>query len=161
MRLILACTCAVCCAGLGVFSALRLDRRAAVTRVWANALRRMESAAAHLSLPLEDLLRYGAGDEVPALSRMADALSARPQMGAGALIPDRPPEMAPSEWREIDRCLSALDGENRLLQLEALRQARLFLTPLCRKAAADASRLKKARLAVGFLSGAALFILLC
>ena len=148
------------CVALGVSAANRLNRRQEVLQAWENALLRMDAAITHSAAPLaEALLRGG----TPALLELRRRLEVLPAAPAEELLSGLPWEntLLPPELDTLQNCLSLLFSPSLQEQSQALACARTQWAAY--RAACREARDKNARLYVslGWLGGAAAFILLC
>ena len=155
---------AVACVALGINAAGRLNRREAALRAWENALLRMDAAVNHSAVPLEDVLGRGAGDDnLPVLTALMQRLNTMPASSDAELLDGLPWEdtLLPPELGTLKDCLSALFTPSLQTQSQALAYAqsecRMYRQSCCE------AREKNARLyiSLGWLGGAAVFILLC
>ena len=155
---------AVACVALGINAAGRLNRREAALRAWENVLLRMDAAVNHSAAPLEEVLRRGAADDnLPVLTELLQRLNAMPAASAAELLDGLPWEdtLLPPELGTLKDCLSSLFSPSLQTQSQALAYAqsecRMYRQSCCE------AREKNARLyiSLGWLGGAAVFILLC
>ena len=155
---------AVACVALGINAAGRLNRREAALRAWENALLRMDAAVNHSAAPLEEVLRRGAADDnLPVLTELLQRLNTMPASSAAELLDGLPWEdtLLPPELGTLKDCLSSLFSPSLQTQSQALAYAqsecRMYRQSCCE------AREKNARLyiSLGWLGGAAVFILLC
>ena len=162
MHMLLAALSAVACGALGTLYSRRMSLRHRLIAAWDEALQRMEIAVLHGGA-LGEILTAGAGEQLPLLRTAAEQLRLCPAMEREAWLSAlcwgdllNPPD------REIlAAALMGLWAADREEQLRALRygqaQWRLIL---------ETSRERQARSAglysrLGWLAGAALFILAC
>ena len=155
---------AVACVALGINAAGRLNRREAALRAWENALLRMDAAVNHSAAPLEEVLRRGAADDnLPVLTALMQRLNTMPASSAAELLDGLPWEdtLLPPELGTLKDCLSSLFSPSLQTQSQALAyvqsECRMYRQSCCE------AREKNARLyiSLGWLGGAAVFILLC
>ena len=148
------------CVALGLSAANRLNRREETLQAWENALLRMDAAITHSAASLSEVLHRGG---MPALLELRRRLEAMPAASTEALLSDLPWENAllPPELDTLQNCLSLLFSPSLQEQAQALAYARSQWT-VYRKASREALD-KNARLyaSLGWLGGAAVFILLC
>ena len=148
------------CVALGMGAMNRLNRREEALTAWENALLRMEAAIAHSAATLSEALLRG---NMPALLELRRRLKDRPAASAEELLSGLPLEntLLPAELDTLQNCLSLLFSPSLQEQAQALAYARSQWA-LYRKASREA-RDKNARLYVslGWLGGAAVFILMC
>lgn len=152
------------CVALGMSAANRLNRREAVLQAWESALLRMDAAVNNSAAPLEDVLRRGAADDnLPVLTELLNRLETLPASSASELLDRLPWEdtLLPAEKETINDCLTALFSPSLQTQSQALAYAQSqwrMYRQSCREA-----RDKNVRLytSLGWLGGAAVFILLC
>lgn len=159
---ILALAAAFSCAALGTLASRRIGARWRLARAWMGALERME-AAARQGNPLGEVLRRGAGKEVPLLRQAAEALEAGPArapaewlagLGWDALL-------LPEEKDALTECLSGLLTPEREGQLRALGRCESQWAETVRRCRAEWDQNGGLYRRLGWLSGAALFILMC
>lgn len=152
------------CVALGMSAANRLNLREAVLQAWESALLRMDAAVNHSAAPLEEVLRRGAADDnLPVLTELLSRLETLPASSASELLDRLPWEdtLLPAEKETINDCLTALFSPSLQTQSQVLAYAQSqwrMYRQSCREA-----RDKNARLytSLGWLGGAAIFILLC
>ena len=152
------------CVALGMSAANRLNWREAILQAWESALLRMDAAVNNSAAPLEDVLRRGAADDnLPVLTELLSRLETLPASSASELLDRLPWEdtLLPAEKETINDCLTALFSPSLQTQSQALAYAQSqwrMYRQSCREA-----RDKNARLytSLGWLGGAAVFILLC
>lgn len=163
MRLLLALLSAGVCAALGITAANRLRERERLLQSWKRALETMALSAAHRPAGIPELLRRGAGEQLPLLFRAAALLEREPALSPDAFWARLPPDplLTRQETEALQEGFRGLFSPDAQLQLQALSCAREQLTrfhALSRETAEKNSRLYTS---LGFLSGAALFILIC
>ena len=151
------------CVALGMSAANRLNLREAGLQTWENALLRMDAAVNNSAAPLVEVLRRGAADNLPVLLELISRLETRPASSASELLDRLPWEdtLLPAEKETINDCLTALFSPSLQTQSQALAYAKSqwrMYRQSCREA-----RDKNVRLytSLGWLGGAAVFILLC
>ena len=151
------------CAALGMSAARRLTRREALLIAWDGALLRMEGAVTHSGMGLTDVLRQGMGEGNAALEELIRRLSRTPAAAPEALTDGLPwDELLTAPEREtLVACLRGLFCPTLEQQAQTIAAARSRWTALlgrCRE-----KREKDGRLyaSLGWLGGAAAFILLC
>ena len=152
------------CVALGMSAANRLNRREAILQAWESALLRMDAAVNNSAAPLNEVLRRGAADDnLPVLTELLSRLETLPASSASELLDRLPWEdtLLPAEKETIKDCLIALFSPSLQTQSQALAYAQSqwrVYRQSCREA-----RDKNARLytSLGWLGGAAVFILLC
>ncbi len=162
MHLILAVLAAGLCGLIGILAAGRLQKRENSLMHWQEALVRMENAITHGQLPLPDVLMAG-GERVELLNDLAKHLQAEPVIGLMALWRSVEPDdlLTEPEWALLTGCMEGLSATSLEMQRTAVHYAReqwvQYLT------AGRMARERNARLyqSLGWLCGAALFILLC
>ena len=144
-------------------AANRLNLREAGLQTWENALLRMDAAVNNSAAPLVEVLRRGAADNLPVLLELISRLETRPASSASELLDRLPWEdtLLPAEKETINDCLTALFSPSLQTQSQALAYAKSqwrMYRQSCREA-----RDKNVRLytSLGWLGGAAVFILLC
>lgn len=150
----------IACGALGVLSARRVSRRLDTAEQWDAALRRMESAAAQ-GRTLPDILRAGAESGAACLDVGAKLLEDTPALSPDAWLARLPWDglLLPREQAILSACLSALFSPSRDEQTLFLRTAQSQwqeVVRACRQAQQTKARLYRQ---LGWLGGAALFIL--
>ena len=160
---LLALAAAGACAALGMSASRRLSKRCALLTLWDGVLLRMEGAVTHSGAGLMAVLRQGAGDEIPALNelirRMDQSPAASPEVLTGGLPWNE--LLSPDERQTLADCLRSLFSPTLTQQAQAIAAARdQWAVYLCR---CKEKREKDGKLYVslGWLAGAAAFILLC
>ena len=163
LRGAMALMAAAACVALGLWAARRLARREEMLNAWEGALLRMEGAVTHSGAGLRDVLKAGARDELPVLGELALRLQQTPAAGADALLSGLPwnPLLTDAERNALLECLRGLFSPTLTSQAQAIAYA-LEQWAVFRRLGREAMD-KNGRLYVnlGWLSGAALFILLC
>ena len=163
MNGLLALAAASGCAAFGMSASRRLSKRCALLTLWDGALLRMEGAVTHSGAGLMAVLRQGAGEEIPVLNELIRRMDQSPAVSPEALTDGLPWDelLSPDERQTLTACLRGLFCPTLTQQAQALSAARdqwaVFLR-LCRE-----KREKDGKLYVslGWLGGAAAFILLC
>ena len=152
------------CVALGMSAANRLNRREAILQAGESALLRMDAAVNNSAAPLNEVLRRGAADDnLPVLTELLSRLETLPASSASELLDRLPWEdtLLPAEKETIKDCLIALFSPSLQTQSQVLAYAQSqwrMYRQSCREA-----RDKNVRLytSLGWLGGAAVFILLC
>lgn len=151
------------CVALGRSAAERLNRRDALLQAWESALLHMEAAVNHSGAELKDVLRRGAEEENAVLSELLRRMEATPAASTDALLVALPWDslLLPNEQDTLKNCLASLFSPSLQAQAQALSYA-LAQWAVYRSSFREA-RDKNARLyaSLGWLGGAAVFILLC
>ena len=151
------------CVAVGRSAANRLNRRDTALQTWDSCLLRMDAAVNHSAAPLSDVLRRGAAEGEPVLLELLRRLEAMPAAPPSELLADLPwDDLLFSQERDtLKDCLAGLFSSTLQTQAQALAYARAQWAAY-RKACREA-RDKNARLysSLGWLGGAAVFILLC
>lgn len=158
--MIFALLCAAACAALGHLAARRRGQRLETVLAWEEALARLEEGARR-GYALTELL--DSCGNVPALRAAAAALDRAPAMDAEAWLSSLPWEslLLPGEKETLRRCLRGLLLPRQDMQCRAVGQARETwrrVVEACRREAEEGGRLCRR---LGWLGGAAAFILLC
>ena len=161
MRLILSLTAAGACVLMGLSRAARLQAREKALEEWAEAMARMESAVTHFSPPIADILREGAVC-APALGALDRLLAASPARPLDELWQETPRDetIKETEWAALGECLRGLQETTAARQREAIRRAREKWTPLVVSARKARERGVRMYCSLGWLGGAAVFILM-
>ena len=151
------------CAAMGRAAGGRLIIRERALNDWEGAFSRMEGAAAHLTDGLPALLRRGDGGRVPALNALADRLEERPAALPEELTESLPFEdcLTPAERDTARECLLGLFAPTRDQQLRALGYAREQWAHFRQTSREKREKNGKLYVTLGWLAGAALFILMC
>ena len=154
---------AISCVALGMSAANRLNRRDEALQTWEGTFLRMDAAVNHSAAALEEVLQKGAAEDLPVLKELIRRLETTPAASISDLLKDLPWDdtLLPTERDTIKDCLTSLFSPSLQTQSQALAyaQAQWWLyRQACREA-----RDKNARLytSLGWLGGAAMFILLC
>ena len=162
MHLVLAFLSAASCIALGALASRRLSARERAIGQWDAALQRME-AALDRGLDLPGLLRLGAGEQVDWLAQAADKLEAAPTLNEKTLLTllPLPPLLTAAERQTLRDCLETLFSPSPEVLSQALAYTRAQWAHF-RKISRDALE-SNGRLycSLGWLAGAALFILIC
>lgn len=163
MRLFLAMAAAGACVFLGWRSQRRLLTREETLGAWAAAFSRMEGAVLHTGDSLPELMRRGGGERIRALKELADRIGETPAAPVEELLRDLAwDESLTEEEKETGlECLSGLFSSTRDQQARALRDAREAWRRYVLSAREARERNGKMYLSLGWLAGAALFILIC
>lgn len=161
MQLILSLTAAGACVLLGLCRASRLMSREKALEGWADAMARMESAVTHFSPPISDILREGAAC-APALAAVGKLMEAAPARPLDELWRELPCDDAirDAEWAMLGDCLRGLQETTVARQREAIRRTREKWSPLLLSARKARERGVRAYCSLGWLGGAAVFILM-
>ena len=151
------------CALLGALCARRLDARERAMEFWENALARMASAVETGGAGLPEILRAGADGGENTLAQAARLLEEKPALSQGdwlsALVWE--PLLTERETAALRDALSGLFAATVGPQKKALAQAQEKWRGFARAAREAADKNRRLYCSLGFLGGAALFILLC
>lgn len=163
MQVILAFLGAAACIALGMLAADRLSQRDHMLHAWECALQRMEAAVSVGGLNLPGVLLKGAGENVPMLAQAAMYLKNEPSLSHQALIArlDWAGLFTPAEREILQECLTGLFAPTQQMQLQALQYAKeqwALFRRIGREARENNARLYAS---LGWLAGAAVFILMC
>ncbi|MBE5787369.1 MAG: hypothetical protein E7324_07495 [Clostridiales bacterium] len=160
MKALIALAAAAACVALGGISARRLALREEETRRWDRALMTLEGELEGGGLPLPQLMEKAGVDTLKTGAQLLrDHPGLSPEEMGARLSP--PPLLTPPEWQIILTALRGLFAPTVPQQLMGLRHARgewARALETCRTAAEKNIRLYQS---LGWLSGAAVFILLC
>lgn len=153
---------AAACVGLGFAANDRAHRRADHLKAWDGALLRMENAVVHTAAPLTEALAKGAQEGEPVLKALLERLKTAPAAAPRAFLKDLPwnPLLAREEQKVLQDCLLSLFSASLQEQAQALSYARAQWARLLAQAAEKRERTGKLYLSLGWLGGAAVFILL-
>jgi len=160
MRLMLAVIGAICCIALGMLSGKRIKDRENCLSEWERALMHMEGALQAGGMAVPELMEAG-GSAILMLT--AEKLRENPALTPEqlfSLLPAQAPLTAP-EREVISALFSGIFAPDRERQLRAVSYARQQMArhaSLYREAAEKNIRLYQS---LGWLSGAAAFILMC
>ena len=163
MRWLIGLLAAGACAALGGWAARRLSLRVDTLNAWEGALSRMEGMAQHLAMGLPDMLRRASGGQIPCLDILADRIVSDPTRAPEELLRDLPWEpWLSGEERETARdCLLGLFAPTADQQLRAIRFAGEQWQHFRRISREQRERNGRLYRSLGWLGGAALFILMC
>ena len=163
VRLLMAMAAAGVCVYLGQRAGKRLSVREDTLDAWAGAFLRMEGAVLHLGDSLPELLRRGCGERLPALCVFADRIGETPGSSAEDMLRGFAWDAClTAEERETAReCLAGLFATTRDQQARALQYAQAQWRRYLRSAREIRERNGKLYRTLGWLAGAALFILIC
>ncbi len=163
MNGLLALAAAGSCAALGMNASRRLSKRCALLTLWDGALLRMEGAVTHSGAGLKDVLWQGVGGDNAVLKelirRMDQSPAASPETLTGGLPWDE--LLSPDERQTLADCLRGLFTPTLTQQAQALAVARDQWAVLLRRCRAKREKDGKLYVSLGWLAGAAAFILLC
>ncbi len=161
MRLILSLTAAGACVLMGLCRAARLQAREKTLEEWGEAMARMESLVTHFSPPIPEILHEG-GACAPTLHTLETQYALAPAQGLKQLWRALPREapLKDEEWALLGDCVGGLGETTATRQKEALRRAREKWSPLMVSARKARERGVKMYCSLGWLGGAAVFILM-
>ena len=151
------------CAALGMNASRKLAQREALLTRWDGALLRMEGAVSHSSAGLMAVLRQGAGEGNAVLEELVRRLLASPAASQETLMESLPwDELLSSAEREtLSACLRSLFSPTLAQQAQALAAARDQWAVHLRCCREKREQDGKLYVSLGWLAGAAAFILLC
>ena len=151
------------CVALGIGAAERLNRRDRMLQAWEKALFRMDAAVNHSGAELKEVLRRGAEEENAVLSELLRRMEATPAASTDTLLAALPWDglLLSAERDTLQNCLASLFSPSLQAQAQALSYA-LAQWAVYRSACRE-TREKNIRLytSLGWLGGAAVFILFC
>ena len=163
MNGLFALTAAGACAVLGMNASRNLTQREAVLTAWDGALSRMEGAVNHSGAGLMDVLKQGAAEENTVLHalirRMLSSPAASPEALTNGLPWDEP--LFSEERETLAACLRGLFSPTLAQQAQALSDARNQWTAYLRRCREKREKDGRLYVSLGWLGGAAAFILLC
>ncbi len=150
------------CAALGMSASRRLARREALLIFWNEALLRMEGAVVHSGAGLMDVLRQGAGEQCAVLDELIRRLLASPAASPDALTGDLPWDdlLSSAERDTLSACLRGLFSPTLEQQAQAIETARDEWAVHLRRCREKRERDGRLYVSLGWLAGAAAFILL-
>ena len=160
MRWFPAALAAAGCVALGVWASRRLEKREQALRDWESALMRMEGAVLRGGESLPGILREGG---TPLLEEAARRIETSPAPSPREWAKQLPWDelFTPAELDVLKDCLAGLFAPTAEAQLRSIAHAReqwALFRRLGREAMEKNARLY---LSLGWLAGAAVFILIC
>lgn len=160
MGFIPAALAAAACVALGMGASRRLSLREKILSQWDAALLRMKGALDR-GESLNHVLREGKGE--PTVDALSQRMAESPALPPEQLLRDLPwnDALSSPEREALGECLLALFSPSLSQQAEALAYARAQWSPFPLKARAAREKDGKLYVSLGWLAGAALFILLC
>ena len=163
MNGLLALAAASGCAALGMSASRRLARRCTLLTAWDGALLRMEGAVTHSGAGLTAVLKQGAGEGNAVLEALIRRMEASPAASPEALTDGLPWDelLSPDERETLAACLRGLFSPTLTQQAQALASARDQWAVHLRRCREKREQDGKLYVSLGWLSGAAAFILLC
>ena len=163
MNGLLALAAAGACAALGMSVSRRLSKRCALLTLWDGALLRMEGAVTHSSAGLRDVLRRGAEEENAVLRELIRRMDQSPAASPEALIEALPWDelLSPDERQTLVDCLRGLFCPTLTQQAQTLSMARDQWAVMLRRCREKREKDGRLYVSLGWLGGAAAFILLC
>lgn len=161
-RAFFALTAAALCAGKGLKERNRLCRREETLSWWLSALRRLHEAFSLRGASIPQALLFSSGGEDNPLSQLAKALSEAPSSDVQGMIGGLSfdPLLSMEEVSALKGCLLSLFSPELSCQASAASRAAGQFEEYLNLAAEKRGRLGKTYTSLGFLAGAALFILL-
>ena len=163
MNGLLALTAAGACAVWGMNASRALAQREALLTAWDGALSRMEGAVAHSGAGLMAVLKQGAAEENTVLRelirRLSQSPAASPEELTAALPWDEP--LSPVERETLSACLRGLFSPTLVQQAQAIAAARNQWAEYLRRCREKREKDGRLYVSLGWLGGAAAFILLC
>ena len=162
MSVLPAMAAAGACVTLGMGASGRLAQREALLNTWDGALTRMEGAVTHSGAGLIDVLKKGAGEDCPVLAELSRRLAQAPAADPAALVKDLPWDglLSPAERETLSACLLSLFAPTLTQQARAIAAAREEWAVFRRQCREKRDRDGKLYASLGWLGGAAAFILL-
>ncbi len=163
MNGLLALVAAGACAALGMGASRRLSKRCALLAAWDGALLRMEGAVTHSGAGLMAVLKQGLEEENAVLQELIRRLQASPAASPEALTDGLPwdEQLSPDERQTLSACLRGLFSPTLTQQGQALAAAREQWAVYLRRCREKREQDGKLYVSLGWLGGAAAFILLC
>ena len=151
------------CAALGMSASHNLARREALLAAWDGAMLRMEGAVAHNGAVLTDVLRQGAGENNAVLEELIRRLNQVPAASPEALTENLPWDelLSPGERETLSACLRGLFCPTLAQQAQAIASARDQWAVFLRRCREKRERDGRLYVSLGWLAGAAAFVLLC
>ncbi len=163
MNGLLALAAAGGCAALGMGASRRLAKRCSLLAAWDGALLRMEGTVTHSGAGLIDVLKQGAGEESAVLQELIRRMEASPAAFPEALTDGLPWDdlLSADERETLAACLRGLFSPTLTQQAQALAAARDQWAVHLRRCREKREQDGKLYVSLGWLGGAAAFILLC
>ena len=163
MRLLGAALAAAVCVSGGLLSARHLAARLRSLEGWERALMHMRCALETETAALPALLAAGATQGPAALSALKTLLDTAPAQEPSVLLASLPrdPLLTEAEIAALRACLRGLFAPTPASQLQALAYAQDQWTRFCQDARERQTRSGRLYPQLGWLAGAAVFILLC
>ena len=163
MNGLLALAAASGCAALGMSASRRLARRCTLLTAWDGALLRMEGAVTHSGAGLTAVLKQGAREGNAVLEALIRRMEVSPAAAPEALTDGLPWDelLSPDERETLAACLRGLFSPTLTQQAQALASARDQWAVHLRRCREKREQDGKLYVSLGWLSGAAAFILLC
>ena len=163
MRWLASLLAAAACVALGTLAANRLTAREKALNAWEGALLRLEAVLAQGGGEVPALLRRAAGESVPLLLEAAQAMENTPALSPESMLDSLSwgTLLTPAEQDALRECLLGLFSPSPEMQRRAVAYAReqwALFRRLGREAAEKNTRLYQG---LGWLAGAAVFILMC
>ncbi len=162
MHLFFALISAAACGCLGVLFSRRAAERYRLARAWEAALERMESAVL-AGESLQRILLTGSGGQIPLLGSAAETLRRQPALTVEAWLAALPrePLLQQEEYDLLAACLRGLFSPHMESQMRALRFCRERWQAVVRRCGEESEKNGRLYGRLGWLGGAALFILMC
>ena len=161
-RALFAMAAAAGCVFLGRASSFCLSQRESLLDDWARALRRMENEAVYRQSSALRTIAQGAAEEkttLPALAQRMERMNDKPDTLLQNLPWDN--RLTPREKETLLECLRALFLPTLAQQQAAFALAQREWAKYREKARAERDKYALLYASLGWLAGAALFILLC
>ena len=161
MRAVFAFLCLIACGAIGTLSGSRVSRRLSAAARWDGILYRMEASAAR-GHPIAEILLSAAEKEDQALLQSARLLQKTPAISQEAWLAAFMWDdlLTPKERSILRGGLAALFSPSREEQTKGLREARRQWNTVLSACEKDGQRLGRLYRQLGWLGGAALFILM-
>ena len=162
LRIVFALGAAAACAALGGRAAGRLARRAQALSQWDKALRLIAGAVQYRRATALEAVRQGTGAEKTTLPALAERMRADPGKTPEALVQNLPwHAQADQETRQaVSAFLLALFLPTLPQQEQAMRLAKVPFDRLLKDARNAKEKYGRLAVSLGWLAGAAVFILL-
>ena len=163
MNGLLALTAAGACAVWGMNASRALAQREALLAAWDGALSRMEGAVAHSGAGLMAVLKQGAAEKNTVLHELIRRLSQSPAASPEELTAALPwdEQLSPVERETLSACLRGLFSPTLVQQAQAIAAARNQWAEYLRRCREKREKDGRLYVRLGWLGGAAAFILLC
>ncbi|MBR6186522.1 MAG: hypothetical protein IKQ41_09710 [Clostridia bacterium] len=163
LHLFFALGAAASCAALGAHFSRRLSRRLEALSQWDKALSALEGAVRYQEMSALQAIDRGAREEGLTLPALSERMRARPCQSSAALLDGLPwhPLLPKEAQAALADCLLSLFEPTLPQQARGIALAKPPFTRCLRSAQAARDAYGRLYISLGWMAGAALFILLC